>query len=87
MYPYNNSTFSGGTYPAFSTPESTKSRIPPVSGFPRLSPGVTIPASYKGRMLEVSENKKLSEFSTYCNHVVELVCTQNGSKGLQVRND
>lgn len=48
---------------------------------------LSVPSSHKGRMLEISENKKLSEFSTYCNHVVELVCTQNGSKGLQVKND
>lgn len=48
---------------------------------------LSVPPSHKGRMLEISESKKLSEYSTYCNHVVELVCTQNGSKGLQVRND
>lgn len=46
---------------------------------------LSVPPSHKGRMLEISESKKLSEYSTYCNHVVELVCTQNGSKGLQVR--
>ena len=45
---------------------------------------ISILSSYKGKLLEISERKKLNEFNTFYNRVVELVCTQNGSKNLQV---
>ena len=45
---------------------------------------LSMPSLYKGRVLEISETKKLNEFNSFCNHIVELVCTQNGSKSLQV---
>lgn len=65
--------------------DPSKALMNPVVGFPpRMSPPSVGGIPYGGKMLEISENKKLNEFSAYCNHVVELVCTQSGSKSLQV---
>ena len=41
-------------------------------------------SSYKGKPLDISESKKLNEFNSFYTNLVELVCTQNGSKSLQV---
>ena len=65
--------------PAFSELDS----ILPAKTLPRQF-SFSMISSYKGKPLEISERKKLNEFNTFVNRVVELVCTQNGSKNLQV---
>lgn len=57
--------------------------ILPAKAIPRQN-SISMLSSYKGKLLEISERKKLNEFNTFYNRVVELVCTQNGSKNLQV---
>lgn len=65
--------------PAFSELDS----ILPAKTLPRQN-SFSMVSTYKGKPLEISERKKLNEFNSYFNRVVELVCTQNGSKNLQV---
>ena len=63
---------------------STFSFTPYETPKPSLLLTRTSPPVLKGRPLDISESKKLNEFSSFSNHIVELVCTQNGSKSLQV---
>ena len=89
-------TFPSNSYSSFSyTPFSSSqpgfrnersnsliSSIPSYSS--HMNSSSILSSSYKGKYLDISESKKLNEFNSLYTNLVELVCTQNGSKNLQV---